>query len=152
MGLIDWFSALARGDEGAAEAARSTPQAGAIKEDSVIQGLNFVAAVEAHRKWKERLTAYVQGTSTEKLDYTAIRRDDQCNLGKWIYSSGIAAMGNSPVFHQLKSKHAHFHVTASRIVELVQHEEKPSAQKLLNGAEYTKASIEVQMLIAKLYG
>jgi len=152
MGLVDWFSALARGDEAGAEAARSATQAGAIKDESVIHGLDFVAAIEAHRKWKERLTAYVQGTSTEKLDYTAICRDDQCALGKWIYSTGATAMGNLPMFHQLKAKHAQFHVTASRVVELVQGQDKPAAQKLLGEGEYTKASMEVQMLISRLYG
>ena len=152
MGLADWFNALSKGDEKSAEAALAAPQAGAIKEDSVIDGLDFVAAIEAHRKWKGRLTAYVQGTSTEKLDYTAICRDDQCALGKWIYSTGGTSMGNLSPFHQLKAKHAQFHVTASRVVELMQNEDQGSAQELLTGGEYTKASIEVQMLISKLYG
>ncbi len=153
MGLLDWFSALAKGDEKLAQAALATkPQSGIIKEDAVIDGLDFVAAIEAHRKWKERLTAYVEGTSTEKLDYTAICRDDQCALGKWIYSAGSALMADLSIFHQLKAKHAQFHVTASRVVELVQKNDRDSAQKLLTGDEYSKTSIEVQMLISKLYG
>ena len=152
MGLIDWFNALSKGDEKSAQAALAKPQSGIIKEDAVIDGLDFAAAIEAHRKWKERLTAYVQGTSSEKLDYTAICRDDQCALGKWIYSSGATSMANLSIFHQLKAKHAQFHVTASRVVELVQDNDKDSAQKLLAGDEYGKTSIEVQRLIAKLYG
>lgn len=152
MGLIDWFNALSRGDEKSAQAALAKPQSGIIKEDTVIEGLDFIAAIEAHRKWKERLTAYVEGTSSEKLDYTAICRDDQCALGKWIYSSGATSMGNLSIYHQLKAKHAQFHVTASRVVELVQNNDKDSAHTLLTGEEYSKTSIEVQMLISKLYG
>jgi hypothetical protein len=152
MGLIDWFNALSRGDEKSAQAALAKLQSGIIKEDSVIDGLDFAAAIEAHRKWKERLTAYVQGTSSEELDYTAICRDDQCVLGKWIYSSGATSMANLLIFHQLKATHAKFHVTASRVVELAQNNDKVSAQKLLVGDEYGKASVEVQSLIAKLYG
>lgn len=152
MGLLDWLNALSKGDEKSAPAALSKPQSGIIKEDAVIDGLDFVAAIEAHRKWKERLTAYVEGTSTEKLDYTAIGRDDQCALGKWIHSSGSALMADLSIFHQLKAKHAQFHVTASRVVELVQKNDRDSAQELLIGDEYSKTSIEVQMLISKLYG
>jgi hypothetical protein len=152
MGLMDWFSALSRGDEKSAQAALAKPQSGIIKEDTVIDGLDFVAAIEAHRKWKERLTAYVAGTSSEKLDYTAICRDDQCALGKWIYSSGATSMADLSIFHQLKAKHAQFHITASRVVELVQNNDKDSAQKLLAGDEYSRTSIEVQRLISKLYG
>lgn len=152
MGLIDWFNALSKGDEKAAKTALSKPQSGIIKEDAVIEGLDFVAAIEAHRKWKERLTAYVDGTSQEKLDHTAICRDDQCALGKWIYGSGATLMGALPIYHQLKAKHAQFHVTASRVVELVQRNDRDSAHTLLSGEEYSKTSIEVQMLISKLYG
>ncbi|MGA7595550.1 MAG: CZB domain-containing protein [Gallionella sp.] len=152
MGLIDWFNALSRGDEKSAQTALSKAQSGIIKEDAVIEGLDFVAAIEAHRKWKERLTAYVEGTSSEKLDYTAICRDNQCALGKWIYSSGGTSMGDLSIYHQLKAKHAQFHITASRVVELVQNNDKDSAHTLLTGEEYSKTSIEVQMLISKLYG
>ena len=151
MGLMDWFSALSRGDEKSVQAARSSLQ-GAIAEDSTIDGLDFIAAVDAHRKWKVRLTAYVQGTSTEKLDHAVICRDDQCTLGKWIYSQGANLMADVPIYHQLKAKHAQFHVTASRVVELVQKGEKDAAQNLLMGEEYTRGTVEVQRLLSKLYG
>jgi len=152
VSLMDWFNALSKGDEQSAEAARSKVQTGAIAETAMIDGLDFVAAIEAHRKWKERLTAYVQGTSSEKLDYKTICRDDQCALGKWIHGTGATALGELPIFHHLKAKHAQFHVTASRIVELAQQADKKSAQALLGGSEYGKASIEVQMLLSRLYG
>ncbi len=151
MGLFDWFNALSKGDEHAAKAAMSTPQLGSIKESAVIEGLDFVAAIEGHRKWRERLSDYVIGTSDEKLDYTVICRDDQCALGKWIYSSGATFTGHLPLYHQLKAKHAQFHIAASQVVEHVQHDRKDSAISLLMEGEFAKSSRDVQSLLSKLY-
>jgi len=151
MGLFDWFNALSKGDDRAAQAAMSKPQIGAIKESAVIDGLDFVAAIEAHRKWKERLADYVMGTSNEKLDHTIICRDDQCALGKWIYGSGATFTGHLPLYHQLKAKHAQFHIAASQVVEHVQHDQKESAITLLMEGEFAKSSRDVQSLLSKLY-
>lgn len=151
MGLFDWFNALAKGDEQAAQVAASKPQIGAIQESSVIQGLDFVAAIEAHRKWKDRLSDYVLGTSTEKLDHSVICRDDQCALGKWIYGAGATFTGHLTLFHQLKAKHAQFHIAASQVVEHVQRNQKDSAINLLMEGDFAKSSRDVQSLLSKLY-
>lgn len=149
MGLFDWFKALSSGDEKAAQAAVSS--AGAIQETAVVNGLDFVAAIEAHRKWKERLIAYVEGTSSEKLDATTICRDDQCALGKWIYHDGLHAAGNRPTFHQVKAKHAEFHVNAAQVVEAVIKGDKATATKLIHEGGFAKSSRDVQALLSKLY-
>jgi len=151
MGVFDWFSALSKGDEKVAQVEVSTTQAGAIKDESVVQGLDFVAAIEAHRKWKERLSAYADGTSTEKLDHSVICRDDQCALGKWIYGPGGTFTGHLPLFHQLKAKHAQFHISASQVVEHVQQGRTEVAQGLILDGEFSKNSRDVQTLISKLY-
>lgn len=150
MGLFDWFSALSKGDEKAVQAA-SISQRGGIKDDSIVHGLDFVAAIEAHRKWKERLAAYVDGTSTEKLDNATICRDDQCALGKWIYADGATFMGHMPLFHSVKAKHAEFHINAAQVVEQVQRGQKESAATMLHEGAFTKSSREVQSLISRLY-
>jgi len=49
MGLFDWFKALSGGDEKSAASA-SASLTGAIKEEAAIKGLDFVAAIEAHRQ------------------------------------------------------------------------------------------------------
>lgn len=150
MGIFDWFSAMSRGDEKASQT-QSASQPGGIRDEAVIQGLDFVAAIEAHRKWKQRLTAYAEGTSTESLDHAVICRDDQCALGKWIYGQGAAHTGHLPLFHQLKAKHAQFHISASQVVELVQHAQKDAAMELIQNGEFSKNSRDVQTLISKLF-
>jgi len=150
MGLFDWFKALSGGDEKSAASA-SASLTGAIKEEAAIKGLDFVAAIEAHRKWKDRLAAYVDGTSGEKLDQGVICRDDQCTLGKWIYGEGLAQTGNLPTFHQVKAKHAEFHVNAGQVVEAVQSGHQDNAHKMLHEGSFAKSSRDVQTLLSRLY-
>ena len=38
----------------------------------------------------------------------AISRDDQCPLGKWIYSTGGESFGTIQSFGDMKAMHAHF--------------------------------------------
>jgi Chemoreceptor zinc-binding domain len=116
-----------------------------------VGGLNFMDAITAHQKWKQRLTTYVAGTSTEKLDYRVVCRDDQCVLGKWINGVGGASFGHIPLFSQLKMTHAQFHLAAGTIVRH-QDEGKPEkAQDALRHGEYPQHSIKVQGLISSLY-
>ncbi|MDD4910863.1 MAG: CZB domain-containing protein [Sideroxydans sp.] len=149
MGLFDWFSALSKGDEG--KAAKHVTPVGGIQESAHIQGLDFVAAIEAHRKWRARLAEYAEGTSKEVLDHSVICRDDQCALGKWIYSEGQTFTGHLPLFHQIKAKHAQFHVSAAQVVELIQADRKEEAINDLMEGEFSKNSRDVQTLLSQLY-
>jgi hypothetical protein len=149
MGLFDWFSALSKGEE--TTAAAHAPQLGGIKEHAHIQGLDFVSAIEAHRKWKARLAEYADGTSKETLDHSVICRDDQCALGKWIYSEGQTFTGHLPLFHQIKAKHAQFHISAAQVVEMIHTDRKEEAVKNLLDGEFSKNSRDVQTLLSQLY-
>ena len=150
MGIFDWFSALSKGED-VPKDNHTAPQLGAIQETAVIEGLDFVAAIEAHRKWRDRLSSYVSGNSSEVLDQSIICRDDQCALGKWIYGTGMTFTGHLQLFHQLKAKHAQFHISAAQVVELVKHDQKDAAVTILIDGEFAKNSRDVQSLLSKLY-
>lgn len=149
MGLFDWFSALSKGEE--SNVSTHSITMGGVKESAQIQGLDFVAAIEAHRKWKARLAEYAEGTSKEILDHSVICRDDQCALGKWIYSEGQTFTGHLPLFHQIKAKHAQFHISAAQVVELIQSDRQEEAVKDLMDGEFSKNSRDVQTLLSQLY-
>ena len=55
-------------DELHAHTAATALHVGDITEEAIVQRLDFVAVIEAHRKWKERLVDYDQFISTEKID------------------------------------------------------------------------------------
>jgi hypothetical protein len=110
--------------------------------------MNFLDALNAHVMWKLRLQRYLDGTSEEKLDPEHICKDDQCILGKWIYSN-MDRYVKSPVFMDVRGKHAEFHRIAAKIVSLINTNRKGEAETLLRG-DYSKHSQRLQALIRSM--
>lgn len=150
MGIMDWFKQVATG---AAETAQPTPSAPGPSEDkgAEVGGLNFKSAVDAHMKWKMRLETYIGGTSNEDLKVDVVCRDDQCPLGKWIYSRGGSDFGYSETFFDMKAHHANFHRCAGDVLAKAQAGRKEEALDLLHRGEYVRASERVKKLLAKLF-
>ncbi len=92
----------------------------------------FFAAVEAHIKWKVRLSDYIEGKSNETLDPQVIACDDRCDLGKWIYAN-LHRYQHSATFQAVRTEHAEFHKTAAGIVELCHAGERQMASENLRG-------------------
>ena len=130
----------------------SAPAPGAVQETAQIAGgLDFATAIQAHRNWKNRLSAYVANQSDEKLDYRVICRDDQCVLGKWINGRGADDFGHLPSYGELKVSHGQFHLAAGRIVQLHDDQRSQDAEQLLRHGDYARYSIRVMGLISALY-
>lgn len=157
MGMFDWIKSLAKDNNAplnsTSQSTFSEPamQSGGIKETAELHGLDFADAIEAHLKWKTRLTEYIDGNSTERLDHHVICQDNQCALGKWIYGEGMSFVSHIPVFHDMQASHAQFHIQAGKIVELVKSDEKDKALNLLDKGEFLFHSRKVQTQLAKLF-
>lgn len=147
MGMMDWFKQLAGGNS-AAEPAAAAP---AADRGAEVGGLNFKSAVDAHMKWKIRLESYINGTSTENLDVEVVCRDDQCPLGKWIYSRGGGQFGYSDTFFDMKAHHTDFHRCAGEVLATAQAGKKQEALQLLHHGDYVRTSERVKKLLAKLF-
>lgn len=150
MGALDWFKRLL-GEGSAAKAQDAQTVAPVDPATAEFGGLNFMTAIDAHMKWKTRLEGYIQGTSSEVLKAEMVCRDDQCPLGKWIYSVGGERFGGIDTFGEMKGQHALFHQCAGRIVETAQAGKKDEAMRLLQYGDYVRASEQVKRLLAKLY-
>lgn len=100
--------------------------------------MNWMEIIGAHVMWKQRLTAYIAGNSTETLDPEVIRLDNRCALGQWIYGDG-QALADSPRFEEVRSLHARFHQYASDVVVLHLSGNTAEAEKLLAG-DYSRLS------------
>jgi hypothetical protein len=145
MSALDWFKRML--GQKTEEAPPPMPAAGAGE----FAGLNFMTAIEAHMKWKTRLENYIQGTSQEDLKVEVVCRDDQCPLGKWIYSTGSERFGTIDTFGEMKGQHALFHQCAGRVLETAQAGNKEEALRQLQYGDYVRASEQVKRLLAKLY-
>ncbi|MBL8502522.1 MAG: CZB domain-containing protein [Rhodocyclaceae bacterium] len=145
MSALDWFKRIL--GQKADEAAPPPPAEASME----VAGLNFMTAIEAHIKWKTRLETYIQGTSQEDLKVEVVCRDDQCPLGKWIYSTGGERFGTIDTFGEMKGQHALFHQCAGRVLDTAQQGRKEEAMRLLQYGDYVRASEQVKRLLAKLY-
>jgi hypothetical protein len=111
--------------------------------------LTLDRAFAAHQQWKVRLQDSV--TSGTALDVATIRRDDCCELGKWLHSSGRSLYGGRPEFSKLVSKHASFHLVASVVAAIINAREYDDAVSVLqDSSHFAIASTEVGMAIMAL--
>jgi hypothetical protein len=147
MGIMNWF----RRPAGALPRAEAEAPALPEERSAEVGGLNFKLAVDAHMKWKIRLESYINGTSSEDLKAEVVCRDDQCPLGKWIYSRGGGEFGYSETFFDMKAHHAHFHRCAGDVLVTAQAGEKERALRMLQHGDYVRASERVKKLLAKLF-
>jgi hypothetical protein len=100
--------------------------------------MNWMEIIGAHVMWKQRLTAFLAGNSTEQLDPEAIRHDDRCALGKWIYGDG-KSMSELPRYEEVRGLHAQFHQFAAEVVTLHLGGNTTEAESLLQG-DYSRLS------------
>ncbi len=76
--------------------------------------LNFNNMVMAHFRWKEKLKSAIE--KQEPIDIHTAGRDDQCELGKWIYGEG-KQYARLAEYKDLVEKHAKFHALIPPVIE-----------------------------------
>jgi len=147
MGFFNWFKRLTSAET--VQDINSPPAEG--DHGAEIGGLNFMAAIDVHMKWKGQLESYIQGAGREDMQVEIISRDDQCLLGQWIYGAGNARYGTLDTFAEMKAQHAHFHVCAGKVLATAKEGHKQEALHMLAHGDYLRASERIKMLLAKLY-
>lgn len=140
MGLFDVFK-----KSPAKAAAAPAP---AARENSAI---DFMAAIEAHVRWKVRLENYIDGTTTEKLDPTIVGMDNQCVLGKWIYGAGGEKYGTNPLFQEIREIHAAFHKCSAGIMCQADAGDRAGAIEALHRGDHFKHSQRIKAKLARLH-
>lgn len=110
--------------------------------------MNFDDAIAAHIMWKVRLTQFIDGISTEKVQSTTVCKDNLCDLGKWIYGDAIKYK-SLPQYQDLLNKHANFHICAADVVKNIERNDRPAAKSALGGA-FAIASKETVAAIMEL--
>ena len=108
---------------------------------------HFDDAIAAHIKWKLRLTQFIDGTSSEKLDSAVVCKDNACALGKWIYGDG-EKYKSMQQFGKLVSNHANFHRCAGDVIRKVESNDKAGALQILSGEFGASAKETVASLIS----
>lgn len=109
--------------------------------------MNFSDAIAAHMDWVVKFQAAIEQAGSVLLDVEAIASDNECTLGKWLYSE-LDGYSECASFIQLKSSHANFHLQASKISRLINDHHPDAAQIMLSSTgEFFRASRDVIMSI-----
>ncbi|HYW41671.1 MAG TPA: CZB domain-containing protein [Bryobacteraceae bacterium] len=104
--------------------------------------MDYNAAVLAHSRWKTRLKNHLMGQ--EQVDPGSVAKDDQCDLGKWIYGDGKKHATLS-AFADLKTKHTKFHLVAANVVNSARSRPRDKALELIDPleSEFGRATSDV---------
>ncbi|MCM8611339.1 CZB domain-containing protein [Accumulibacter sp.] len=96
-------------------------------------------AIGAHARWMSELRQAVLD-ATAGVDVEAIRADDRCDFGQWLYGPRLSAEDRAAEdFDEVRRLHAEFHQMAAEVVERAMAGQTVEAYALLYG-EYVTLS------------
>lgn len=81
------------------------------------QAMNMRPPLRAHAEWLAQLREYVYGAGAP--DVRILVRDDQCELGRWIYNDA-SRFRHLPEYEAARQAHAAFHAEAAEVIRLMQ--------------------------------
>ncbi|MCA1957940.1 MAG: CZB domain-containing protein [Nitrospira sp.] len=88
-------------------------------------------AIGAHGMWKTRLSQAIETGRTD-MSVDAVRVDNQCAFGKWLYGSTLNEQDkNSVHYREVRALHAEFHKTAAKVLEYAMAGKKQEALQLM---------------------
>lgn len=106
--------------------------------------MDFSLARLNHQIWKMRLKSFLDGK--EELTEAEAGSHTECDLGQWLYSTGLKKFDQIPEMHQLEKAHAELHTKVKRIVKL-----KHTGQSDLAKQEF-KAIVPISDQVISLLG
>jgi hypothetical protein len=81
-----------------------------------------------HLKWEEQLEALISGRKTGDI---CLSSHEDCDLGVWIYSSGLQKYAQRPEIWALKDVHKAFHQQALGVTQAVAAGDKAQAEEAM---------------------
>jgi hypothetical protein len=103
----------------------------------------IIKAIAAHEIWKKRLKMVIDSKPIFfDTPAKAIRKDDHCDFGKWLYGPTISADDKTTLqYKTVKELHTQFHKIAGRVVVLALSSKKTEANKMMTlSGEYGSIS------------
>lgn len=76
--------------------------------------LDFGSAIAAHRAWKARVRNFLEGR--EELHHEDVASHRDCELGHWVYGSGMENYGHHAEFDSLERDHEKLHGQIKEVV------------------------------------
>jgi hypothetical protein len=86
--------------------------------------------IAQHGMWKSRLLDSLEKRSSE-FDPEAVKTDNQCAFGKWLYNSISSDLKASNLYEEVRAAHADFHRETARILRLIMDGKMDEAKRSL---------------------
>lgn len=83
-------------------------------------------AIQVHSAWKDRLKTAI-GTGQSDMSIEVVCQDDQCRLGRWLYSLDAPTQASFR-WQCVRQVHADFHRHAAKVLELALAGDQRAAQ------------------------
>jgi hypothetical protein len=98
------------------------------------------SAIAAHSMWKAELdSAIATGKSTHNP--ATVKKDDQCNFGKWVHDKVDIQHKQGESFSKVKDLHQKFHDAAANVLTMALAGKKDEARKAMGqGTAFGEAS------------
>lgn len=77
---------------------------------------DFAVARIMHVAWKNGLRSFLDGKETITEEQAVSHTD--CELGKWLYSEGMAKYGTMPEMQELEKVHTELHSIIKKVIFL----------------------------------
>jgi len=113
----------------------------------------FVEAITkyivGHSFWKSRFQQAIE-SGTSEFTAEEIKKDDWCNLGKWLYEGVLEKARADEEYSQLREVHKNFHICAGEVLEMALSGKKEEAKKRISvGGDYAMLSSDLHQLLMK---
>lgn len=89
--------------------------------------------IAEHTKLMAHVARTVDGTASEPLHSSKIRKTNCCDLGRWICGDGTGHHA-SLRYRELMASHIEFHVVAASLMKKVEADDRPGAVGVFHGA------------------
>jgi len=105
-----------------------------------MEELDFQNAGIVHLVWKKKIRALLDGRAA----ITEVKHvsHKECELGRWLYSSGLKQYGQLKEMRQLEGLHIEIHNICNRILGMIKEERKGAAE-----VEYKKLDTKSKDMI-----
>jgi methyl-accepting chemotaxis protein len=108
-----------------------------------MSDMNFAVVKMAHRTWRLKLRSFLDGR--ENIDPKQLASHQDCELGKWLYSTGMSKHGHLREIQELEKKHKSMHGSVRQVVELKKVGKTKEAEQ-----EFAKVHDSAEQVVALL--
>lgn len=111
--------------------------------------MDLDSAIGKHAEWKLKFRSAI--SKKESMDAETIKKDNCCELGKWLHGEAKTKFGRLVSHTDCVQKHAVFHTEAGKVAIAINAKKYVEAEAMINaGTTFAQASSAVGVAIMKL--